>query len=61
MVNAVQKPVEPVKPTRPDTDRAITVLSKALRQKREEAAALVRLIEQSNTLEDKGQFVNYRA
>jgi hypothetical protein len=42
------------------TTRAVAVVSKTLRQKREEAAALIRLVEQAVPTDGKGQLVNYR-
>lgn len=60
MVSPAQKSVDSVRSGPPETDLAVKALSKALRQKREEAAALVRLIEQTSAGSDKGQYVDYR-
>jgi hypothetical protein len=42
-------------------DVGVTALARALRQKREEAQALVRLVEQASASNDKGQNVDYYA
>ncbi|MGE3843058.1 MAG: hypothetical protein AB7I50_15905 [Vicinamibacterales bacterium] len=60
MVSPVHNSVDSARPRQPDADLAVKALSKALRHKREEAAALVRLIEQTSSISDKGQFVDYR-
>ncbi len=39
----------------------VSVLSKALKRQREEAARLVRLVEQATASGDRGQHVNYYA
>jgi hypothetical protein len=43
------------------SDVAVAALAKALRQRKHEAEALVRLVEQVIAVGDKGQFVNYYA
>jgi hypothetical protein len=43
------------------SDVALAALAKALRHRREEAAVLVRLVEQTMAPGDKGQHVNYYA
>jgi hypothetical protein len=51
----------PAAESSPRADAATAALAKALRRQREEAAALVRLVEQATATEDKGQNVNYFA
>jgi hypothetical protein len=43
------------------SDVAVAALAKVLRHRREEAAVLVRLVEQAMASGDKGQHVNYYA
>jgi hypothetical protein len=48
-------------PSTPQVDAPVKVLARVLRQKREEAEALVRLVEQATPPSGKGQHVNYYA
>jgi hypothetical protein len=59
MVTAATAPVSPSTTTPAETDAGIQAMARALKQKREEAQALVRLVEQSNPAGDKGRHVDY--
>jgi hypothetical protein len=48
-------------PRAADLETAVRVLARTLRHKREEAEALVRLVQQAAPSEEKGQHVNYYA
>ena len=59
MATPLSGPAGPASSADTQVDVTVKALARALRQKREEAQALVRLVQQANPPSDKGQHVNY--
>jgi hypothetical protein len=59
MATPLSGPAGPAASANAQVDVNVKALARALRQKREEAQALVRLVQQANPPGDKGQHVNY--